>query len=116
MAAIHSVAGLLDGRPVVAQRPVRAPHCSISDAALLGGGTPVRPGEVTLAHGVLFLGHAGGRRLLEAASERLGLSARHTRASCAARMTADLAGEDEITTSHLAEAIQSRSLDRRPGA
>ena len=54
--AIHSVAGLLDGRPLVGSRPVRAPHCSISDAALLGGGTPIRPGEVTLAHrGVLFL-------------------------------------------------------------
>src|SRR5438309_567444 len=53
--AIHSVAGLLDGRPLVAARPVRAPHCSISDAALLGGGSPIRPGEVTLAHrGVLF--------------------------------------------------------------
>src|SRR5579862_2823218 len=54
--AIHSVAGLLDGRPLVGSRPVRAPHCSISDAALLGGGNPIRPGEVTLAHrGVLFL-------------------------------------------------------------
>ncbi|TMA42616.1 MAG: ATP-binding protein, partial [Deltaproteobacteria bacterium] len=53
---IHSVAGLLDGRPLVATRPVRAPHCSISDAALLGGGSPIRPGEVTLAHrGVLFM-------------------------------------------------------------
>ncbi len=54
--AIHSVAGLLDGRPLVTVRPVRAPHCTISDAALLGGGHPIRPGEVTLAHhGVLFL-------------------------------------------------------------
>ena len=53
---IHSVAGLLDGRPLVTSRPVRAPHCSISDAALLGGGNPIRPGEVTLAHrGVLFM-------------------------------------------------------------
>src|SRR5439155_1135040 len=53
---IHSVAGLLDGRPLVTTRPVRAPHCSISDAALLGGGSPIRPGEVTLAHrGVLFM-------------------------------------------------------------
>src|SRR5438445_219408 len=54
--AIHSVAGLLDGRPLVSARPVRAPHCTISDAALLGGGVPIRPGEVTLAHrGVLFM-------------------------------------------------------------
>ena len=54
--AIHSVAGLLDGTPLVTARPVRAPHSSISDAALLGGGQPVRPGEITLAHrGVLFM-------------------------------------------------------------
>ena len=256
---IHSVAGLLDGRPLVTARPVRAPHCTISDAALLGGGNPIRPGEVTLAHrGVLFLDelpefrrnvleplrqpleerritvargtgavvfpaafqlvaamnpcpcgwlgdpadtcrctppivdryrarvsgplldridlhvevprvpvamlseetgggepsaavrarveaaralqrlrlgpraialnahipgrdvrrlcHVGpaGRRLLEAASDRLGLSARaYTRILRVARTIADLAGERDITTSHLAEAIQYRSLDRR---
>src|ERR671919_2824787 len=54
---IHSVAGLTDGRTVlVTTRPFRAPHHTISDAGLIGGGQVPMPGEGALAHHeILFL-------------------------------------------------------------
>lgn len=54
---IHSVAGKLKkDTSLISQRPFRAPHHTISDVALVGGGTTFMPGEICLAHnGVLFL-------------------------------------------------------------
>ncbi len=54
---IYSVAGLLpENQTMINQRPFRSPHHIASEVALMGGGNPLKPGEITLAHrGVLFL-------------------------------------------------------------
>ncbi|MGI6703166.1 MAG: YifB family Mg chelatase-like AAA ATPase [Clostridia bacterium] len=53
---IYSIAGKLEGRPVIKSPPFRAPHHTISAASLVGGGSIPKPGEISLAHqGVLFL-------------------------------------------------------------
>ena len=72
---LHSATGLRSpGRGLMNQRPFRAPHHSLSRAGLIGGGSPPRPGELSLAHhGVLFLDELSQypRSLLDALREPL---------------------------------------------
>jgi magnesium chelatase family protein len=72
---LHSAAGLrLPGRGLMHQRPFRAPHHSLSRPGLIGGGSPPRPGELSLSHhGVLFLDELSqyGRTHLDALREPL---------------------------------------------
>ena len=72
---IHSLAGLhVPGAPLIRERPWRAPHHTISEPGLIGGGHVPRPGEVSLAHhGVLFLDEVVEfqRRCLESLREPL---------------------------------------------
>jgi magnesium chelatase family protein len=88
--AIHSVAGVLPaGSGLLTARPFRAPHHTISNVALVGGGTYPRPGEISLAHnGVLFLDEMPefDRRVLEVL--RQPLEERRVTVARAARTTA----------------------------
>ena len=72
---LHSAAGLRrPGRGLMTRRPYRAPHHTVSRAGLVGGGSPPRPGEISLAHhGVLFLDELSefARGLLDALRQPL---------------------------------------------
>ncbi|MCI0437745.1 MAG: YifB family Mg chelatase-like AAA ATPase [Chloroflexi bacterium] len=76
---IYSVSGLLpNSSPMITVRPFRAPHYTISSAALVGGGRVPKPGEITLSHrGVLFLdelpefGHTGLEVLRQPLEDRI---------------------------------------------
>ena len=90
---LHSAAGMRrPGSGLMRGRPFRSPHHSITRAGLIGGGTPPRPGELSLAHhGVLFLDEFAeyARQLLDALREPLESGVVHlTRASGHARFPA----------------------------
>jgi len=71
---IYSVAGLLNNQKVITHRPFRAPHHTASHIALVGGGSKLRPGEISMSHrGVLFLDEFPefGRETIEALRQPL---------------------------------------------
>lgn len=81
-AAIWSAAGLMAGNAagVIGRRPFRAPHHTVSETGLAGGGRPLRPGECSLAHrGVLFLDELPELSLRALGAVRAALADRQSR-------------------------------------
>jgi magnesium chelatase family protein len=116
---IHSVAGLLDGGRLLKRPPFREPHHGASQAALAGGGTRAKPGEVSLAHrGVLFLDELPEfpRQVLEVLRQPLE-SGRTTVARAAAHVTYParfqlIAAMNPCRCGHLGD--ESRACGRAP--
>ncbi|WP_333848380.1 YifB family Mg chelatase-like AAA ATPase [Alistipes finegoldii] len=112
---IHSVAGNMAAGGLLARRPFRAPHHTISQAARFAGTEGVHTNAMM---NVAMLREycrpdAASAALLERAMERLSLSARaYDRILKVARTIADLAGRETIAAADVAEAINYRSLDR----
>lgn len=74
VSSVYSIVGGLHGRGLLRQRPFRAPHHTITPAGLVGGGSPLRPGEISMAtRGVLFLDELPefSRRTLESLRQPL---------------------------------------------
>src|SRR3989449_229951 len=137
--AVHSVAGLADpAHPVLAARPFRAPHHTASHLALVGGGSPPRPGEVSLAHfGALFLDEVAefspavldrlrdeGRERSASVRERVAAARERARArlrGTGGRSNADMSVADvrrfcrvdTETEGLLADAVRARRLSAR---
>ena len=118
---IYSASGRLPNQTsLMATRPVRRPHHSIGIPALVGGGTVPSAGEISAAHhGVLFLDELPEftRSVLESLrqvmeDQRTTITRAHDKVLRVARTIADLAGETDLTATHLSEAIQYRRLDR----
>jgi predicted ATPase with chaperone activity len=115
---IHSVAGQLAGGPLTDRRPFRAPHHSASMAALVGGGTHARPGEISLAAGDGRLGRSRGAHCRGAAYPggryvELSLPNVGSNAAAPGHLIEEVARPDPAGVALLREASERLSLSAR---